>query len=64
MVEDGIIWRLNFVIALLCGIALLLAIPYFLFVLENFPNFLFAVIAALVTMGGFVLFRTYRTVRS
>ncbi len=64
MNEDRIVWRLNLVIALLCVIAVFVAIPYLLFVVTNFPNFLLAVATALATMGGFALFRTYRTVRS
>ena len=63
MNEDRIVWRLNLVIVLLCIIAIFIAIPYFLFVINNFPSFLLAVVTALATMGGFVLFKTYRTVR-
>lgn len=64
MDEDRIVLRLNLVIALLCVLVVLISIPYFLFVFNHFPNFLYAVITALATMGGLVLLRTYRTVRS
>jgi hypothetical protein len=64
MDEDRIFLRLNLVIALLCVLVALVAIPYLLFVFNHFPNFLYAVITALATMGGLVLLRTYRTVRS
>ncbi|WP_423743388.1 hypothetical protein V5735_09995 (plasmid) [Haladaptatus sp. SPP-AMP-3] len=64
MDEDRIVWRLNLIIVLLCGITVFVAIPYLQFLLNRFPNFLFAVITALATMGGLVLLRTYRTVRS
>lgn len=64
MDEDRIVWRLNLIIVLLCGITVFVAIPYLQFLLNHFPNFLFAVITALATMGGLVLLRTYRTVRS
>ncbi|MGA9399648.1 hypothetical protein [Haladaptatus sp.] len=64
MNEDRIVWRLNLVIVLLCLIAFFVTIPYLMFLVRNFPNFLFAVVTALGTMGGFLLFRTYRTVRS
>ncbi len=64
MDEDRIVLRLNLVIALLCVLVVLISIPYLLFVFNHFPNFLYAVITALATMGGLVLLRTYRTVRS
>jgi hypothetical protein len=64
MDEARIVLRLNLVIALLCVLVVHTSIPYLLFVYDHFPNFLYAVIAALATMGGLFLFRTYRAVRS
>ncbi|WP_049971852.1 hypothetical protein [Haladaptatus cibarius] len=63
MSDDRIIRRLNVVIVLLSVIAVLLAMPYFLFVIENLTRLFQAVAAALGTIGIFALVQRYWTVR-
>ncbi|WP_227352815.1 hypothetical protein [Haladaptatus salinisoli] len=63
MTDDRIVRRLNVVIALLALIAVFVAMPYLLLVLERVPQLLLPVIAAAATAVVFVTIRTYRAIR-
>ncbi|GAA5058688.1 hypothetical protein ACFFQF_07410 [Haladaptatus pallidirubidus] len=64
MSDDRIVRRLNIIIVLLSAIAILLAIPYFLFIFEHLTRLFQAVAAALGTIGVFALIHRYRTVQN